>query len=81
MDGIYSTCHVILYRGLYYPGCIGGDSCCSDGICADNEGDCDDDADCQSGLVCGTDNCVGASFQSTDDCCTAPAGEIHNNTY
>jgi len=50
-------------------GCIGGDSCCHDGICGENEGDCDKDHDCVDGLACGEDNCVGDSFQDTDDCC------------
>ena len=37
--------------------------------CGEGEGDCDKDDDCKSGLVCGTDNCVGDSFGSTSDCC------------
>ena len=53
-------------------GCNGGDSCCSsDNMCGDGEGDCDYDGDCISG-VCGTDNCVGEGFDSTDDCCIGP---------
>lgn len=48
------------------------------------DGDCDKDADCKSGLKCGTDNCgafrrpagwlksSAAGFDSTDDCCYAP---------
>jgi len=52
------------------PGCVGGDSCCKEGICGVNEGDCDRHSDCKEGLVCGEDNCVGDSFQSSDDCCT-----------
>ena len=38
-------------------GCEGGDSCCVNGNCGLNEGDCDRDSDCQAGLVCGTNNC------------------------
>jgi len=53
------------------PGCIGGDSCCEDGNCGVNEGDCDDDDDCQNGLQCGTNNCVGKYFERGDDCCYA----------
>ena len=33
------------------------------------QGDCDSDLDCLAGLVCGRDNCRGAGFDSTDDCC------------
>jgi len=55
--------------------CDGGDSCCSGGgQCSLGEGDCDDDRECSSGLVCGTDNCQGAGFDSTDDCCRQRCG-------
>ena len=37
-----------------------------------NEGDCDSDADCEAGLVCGQDNCRGDGFDDTDDCCYVP---------
>ena len=40
--------------------------------CNLGEGDCDKcdkDSDCLPGLKCGVDNCVGDSFQPTDDCC------------
>ena len=51
-------------------GCNGADSCCTpDNQCNVGEGDCDTDKDCQPGLTCGTDNCIGASFEATDDCC------------
>ena len=50
--------------------CTGGDSCCtSSNQCGENEGDCDSDADCKGDLKCGIDNCNGASFDGTDDCC------------
>jgi len=53
--------------------CSGGDSCCtSTNKCGVGEGDCDSDSDCQSGLVCGVDNCSGSGFDSTDDCCYRP---------
>ena len=55
----------------YYVGCVGGDSCCVEGACGENEGDCDADSDCQAGFICGSDNCNGDSFDDTDDCCTA----------
>ena len=29
-----------------------------------------------SGLVCGTANCVGPTFGATDDCCEAPPGKV-----
>jgi len=57
--------------------CTGGDSCCSkDEVCGLGEGDCDTDADCGQGLKCGTDNCQGTGFDSTDDCCMLPGGGL-----
>merc|ERR1711902_488099 len=55
-------------------GCNGGDwTCCSStNKCGEGEGDCDSDAECQSGLICGKDNCVGSSFLTGEDCCTKP---------
>ena len=38
----------------------------------EGEGDCDNDSDCLGLLQCGTDNCVGINFDSTDDCCFDP---------
>ena len=50
--------------------CNGGDSCCAeDNLCDVGEGDCDRDSDCLEGLICGKDNCVGNTFDTTDDCC------------
>ena len=55
--------------------CFGGNSCCTkDEPCALNEGDCDTDAECQGGLKCGNNNCVGYGFDSTDDCCVGKYG-------
>jgi len=52
--------------------CVGEDSCC-DGIkCRLGEGDCDTDTSCEGKLKCGTDNCIGESFDKTDDCCYDP---------
>jgi len=53
--------------------CNGGDDCCgTNGYkCGLGEGDCDKDSDCKDGLVCGSENCVGAGFDKWDDCCTA----------
>ena len=65
-----------------FPGrsCHGGDSCCdSDSPCILAEGDCDWDSDCASNLVCGTNNCVGSSFEPTDDCCTLPCSALQVN--
>jgi len=57
--------------------CDGGDSCCQNHPsqrCGIGEGDCDEDMDCERGLVCGRDNCRawGSGFDSTDDCCRDP---------
>ncbi len=49
--------------------CDGGDDCCVDGMCGDGQGDCDFDTDCLPGHVCGTHNCIGDTFDDTDDCC------------
>jgi len=56
-------------------GCNGGDDCCisdDESKCGEGEGDCDGDEDCQPGLFCGQDNCMGfgPSFERSDDCCT-----------
>ena len=69
------------FRAVYtqITGCDGGDSCCSsDNQCADGEGDCDYDGDCLSG-ICGTDNCVGEGFDSTDDCCEPSPSNLPSN--
>ena len=62
--------YVRLFKCL---GCTGGDSCCTpQNKCTENEGDCDSDADCKEGLVCGTDNCPvksGLQWDEADDCC------------
>ena len=56
--------------------CTGGDSCCSEeNRCGVGEGDCDSDADCLDGLLCGTGNCPStrsAFWDSDDDCCYKP---------
>merc|ERR1711937_942524 len=61
------------------PTCDGSNTawnCCSStNKCGEGEGDCDNDNECQSGLVCGKDNCQsfipGAHSQA--DCCVKPA--------
>merc|ERR1719312_53749 len=57
------------------PVCAGGNdawSCCSQSNqCGLGGGDCDTDADCKSGLMCGTDNCrdFHANAHQYADCC------------
>ena len=46
-----------------------GNCCNSSNLCDVDEGDCDADSDCESGLICGTDNCA-SPFPDTHDCCT-----------
>merc|ERR1712226_754509 len=57
--------------------CTGGDSCCSEtNRCDVGEGDCDSDADCLDGLLCGTGNCPSTrsdAWDASDDCCYKPA--------
>ena len=38
----------------------------------EGEGDCDTDDHCSGSLKCGTDNCIGDTFDATDDCCYDP---------
>ena len=57
-------------------GCYGDDDCCTiNSQCGEDEGDCDDDADCKPGLKCGIDNCSnknGYQWDEYDDCCYTP---------
>ena len=51
-------------------------SCCNKKFennekCNENEGDCDSDIHCRSGLKCGTNNCP-SGFPSSFDCCYNP---------
>merc|ERR1719309_1325846 len=58
-------------------GCNGGEDCCTeDEVCGLGEGDCDTDAQCAPGLVCGKENCQGTSYDNTDDCCMLPDGGL-----
>ena len=41
--------------------------------CGENEGDCDMDSHCKTGLKCGTDNCP-IGFPSFYDCCYKESG-------
>ena len=45
---------------------------CQTNPCNEGEGDCDADEDCQSGLVCGIDNC-GWYWPQGYDCCMTPS--------
>merc|ERR1712141_678149 len=60
------------------PPCDGGDSCCtSSNQCNAGEGDCDSDADCFGEGECNNslDNCNGATYDATDDCCACLGGD------
>ena len=53
------------------------DSCCRTwNPCGENEGDCDSNAECHEGLVCGTNNCMNIlahqKYEPTHDCCHDP---------
>ena len=58
-------------------------SCCTAQCpCRQGEGDCDEDAECEGELVCGTDNCLVAG-DAEGDCCQAagaPLTTITTNT-
>ena len=58
------------------------DNCCTTSDpCGEGEGDCDDDFDCQVGLICGNSNCknkTGYQWDPTDDCCYNPSNYIFN---
>ena len=52
--------------------CRGGEHCCrADQPCAEGEGDCNSDGDCEGVSVCGQDNCAqsGGRWDVSDDCC------------
>ena len=55
------------------PLCNGSDSGCAN--IQEGDGDCDSDNDCATGLRCGTNNCQGSQFDTTDDCCSIPSPE------
>ncbi len=53
--------------------CVGDEACCTpSNLCGIGYGDCQSHNDCQAGLRCGSNNCVGQSFDSQDDCCAQP---------
>lgn len=62
-----------LYSRLDASVCWREDACCSPSSpCGEGEGDCDGAGDCLQGLVCGRDNCRGAAYDASDDCCEHP---------
>ena len=47
--------------------------CCNEKFqCDFGEGPCKSDDQCKGYLICGTKNCVGDNFKSSDNCCTEP---------
>ena len=68
------------YETLSFPAlrCKGiNDGCCTEANpCVEGDGDCDNDKQCQGGLVCGKNNCPKKSPfvnpHGKDDCCTRP---------
>ena len=54
-----------------YKGRTDRDCCTSSNKCGIGGGDCDSDSDCESGLVCGTNNCRSFNNEasSSADCC------------
>ena len=48
--------------------CRRNNNICAQSPCADGEGDCDDDSECEGPLVCGYLNCLN---KTVSDCCTS----------
>ena len=63
-DGCAGLKECTLSNGYTTGGC-----CNSSNLCDVDEGDCGADSDCESGLICGTNNCA-SPFPDTHDCCT-----------
>ena len=64
--------------------CRGGDSCCTrEKPCDDGLGDCDQDHDCKTNLVCGHQNCGkwGGLWDWKDDCCERRCTSTHPCTH
>ena len=56
------------------------DFCTSENPCAQDQGDCDTNDECQDGLRCGTNNCPITASMSTDmDCCSVHDGCMYNS--
>ena len=60
----------------YLEKCSAGNTdknCCSASHkCGENQGDCDNDSHCKSGLKCGKDNCPAGFPSAFYDCCYNP---------
>eukprot|EP00729_Bicosta_minor_P011274 gene11274-8548_t len=78
-SGTCSTCNGECHADLIAAGLAGSgiDACCTpDNQCGVDEGDCDSDNDCASGLQCGYNNCAwgdhanGQYEVGTNDCCS-----------
>ena len=71
------------YNTLYLVNCAtasnGDIGFCNCNSCSENEGDCDSHDECQTGLVCGSNNCnASLDFDSEVDCCYQPTvGDEH----
>ena len=66
-------CDEWLFLGSACQGSNANWNCChSSSPCKEDEGDCDNDSDCESGLVCGTNNCASDFPSSGYDCCEMP---------
>ena len=55
------------------PIAVGSDDYCDMTTCAEGEGDCDSDAQCQAGLICVNDVGENYGFRAPVDVCEAPA--------
>ena len=61
-------------------------SCCSSTHkCGVDQGDCDSDSDCSSGLICGTNNCQpkksGSNWHNLADCCVSKCSQASTATW
>ena len=52
---------------------VGSNSYCEEELCAAGEGDCDNDSQCESGLVCSNDVGLNYGFRDIVDVCEVPA--------
>jgi len=62
---------------------LGSNTYCSETACAAGEGDCDNDSECQAGLVCVHDVGANYGFRSIVDVCESPSSVsgLGSNTY
>ena len=59
--------------------CLGDPNFCTSRYpCSEDQGDCDYDNECNSGLICGSNNCPSQlEFGSTVDCCIPQSSRKH----